>query len=374
MKISEALEELLVDLECENRTQKTLDNYKAFIGYFIKYIGDIDVKDITIKQCKLYIQNLKRIEKQNGKKLSLNTIQTYVRHLRRFLNYLYQEEYTDIDFMRKVKLPKGIQRTKEVLTDNEMLLIFGILNGYLFYERNLAIIALLHDTGIRKQELVNLNLSDLNMDNRYIKVLGKGNKERLVNFGIRTKKCLSVYLKKRKYNKDNALFVDKFQNRIGDGSLRRLQRNIKHDTGIERFNWHLLRHTFGTRWILEGKNAFALQVMLGHSDISVTQAYVHIAGHYQVMGIELHSVDIILQQVQMRTDVLSKAILKNLRNNINDNNEIKGIAYDKKRNKWRAYITYRRHFYHIGYYDNMDDAIQAREQKQNKILQEFANA
>lgn len=148
--------------------------------------------------------------------------------------------------------------------------------------RNIAMIHFLYSTGLRVSELVGLTLSACNMNACFVRIRGKGGKERLVPFGTSTKTHLENYFEKSRPNilkgkKSNHLFVT---NRGGPMTRLRFWQIIKemaYTTGISsNISPHMLRHSFATHLLTHGADLRAVQLMLGHSDIATTQIYTHI--------------------------------------------------------------------------------------------------
>ena len=126
---------------------------------------------------------------------SSHTVNNRVRALRSFFNWLYEEDITECHLLKKVKPPKTRRKVIEILTDEEIERIFASINpNTVLGARNTAIYSLMLDTGLRLTEVVTLKYQDVHLDSRYVKVLGKGDKERIVAFGANCRKALSNYV------------------------------------------------------------------------------------------------------------------------------------------------------------------------------------
>jgi len=147
--------------------------------------------------------------------------------------------------------------------------------------RNYAMILMFLDTGIRRSELINLNLRDIDLASRSLRVIGKGNKERIVYLGRVAAKALREWLSKRGFREyDDGTFItragDRLKLRYIDKLMERIAKKAK-ITGV-RCSPHTLRHTFATNYIRNGGDPFSLQQLLGHSDIKTVMIYVHMGG------------------------------------------------------------------------------------------------
>jgi integrase/recombinase XerC len=150
--------------------------------------------------------------------------------------------------------------------------------------RDRALLELLYATGMRVSELTGLNVDDLDMQERVVRVLGKGNKERLVPFGRHAQKALQLYfpvreglLSRSRRPAPEALFLNRLGGRLSDRSVRRLvDRAIVRAGVLHDISPHVLRHTFATHLLREGADLRCIQELLGHSSLSTTQGYTHV--------------------------------------------------------------------------------------------------
>ena len=138
-------------------------------------------------------------------------------------------------------------------------------------------------SGMRLEEMTNLTLRDIDFNEKSIKVLGKGGKERYANFDAKTEKLLVEYLKLiKKYpllksNLDNNLFVDKEEKSLSRNKIQYIVMNNLKGLSVSSFGPHTLRHSFATHLINEGVSISAIQSLLGHSKLSSTQIYTHVS-------------------------------------------------------------------------------------------------
>jgi site-specific recombinase XerD len=279
--LSEALKAFLIQKEVDGRSKRTIGFYEGKIEMFIGFVGDKPVKDLTIQDGQNFVLRQASRPRYEGHKfkkpqtepMSRPTLRGYVRAIKVWASYLFDEGYTKTNVFAKIRLPKDTQRVVDVLSEDEIKRLFEGVNPNTFHgARMFAILSLLLDTGMRVGELERIAFDDIDFRQSRVKVTGKGDKERLVPFGVTTSKAiLRWYNQHREEDGDKRLFQTN-QHNI-NGSMKRL--GIK--VGIPRLHPHLTRHTFAVRWLRGGGDVFALQQVLGHSDISVTRVYISLA-------------------------------------------------------------------------------------------------
>ena len=159
-----------------------------------------------------------------------------------------------------------------------------------------ALFLLLLDTGIRASELCGLTLGNVHFGECYMKVRGKGNKERIVPFGLSTKKALMSYL--RGYRQkvapegEQAVFLSIDGVPLRYAGLAQAIRRLGETSQVDRLHPHLFRHTFAVRYLMNGGDIMTLRLILGHTTLEVTQMYMHLAdSHIQVQHSKFSPVD-----------------------------------------------------------------------------------
>ncbi len=144
--------------------------------------------------------------------------------------------------------------------------------------RNRAIIELLYGTGIRASELVNINIIDLDLEQRLLRVFGKGKKERILPIGRKAYEWLKRYLDEDRGYEEGAIFLSKSGKRLGQRDLQRIvKRYISSVASLHQMSPHTLRHTFATHLLNRGADLRAIQELLGHESLSTTQIYTHMS-------------------------------------------------------------------------------------------------
>ena len=246
------------------------------------------LKDLGLRESRQFILYIQERPGLRGP-ASTHTVNNRVRALRSFFNWLYHRGYTEWHRLENLKVPKVRQQGIEILTDEEIEKILSCMNpNTILGGRNTAIFSLMLDTGLRLSEVVTLKCHNVHLDSRYVKVLGKGDKERIVTFGSKCHRILRNYMQHLRIENSEeeadafSLSADAFFLSI-DGypltpdGLRSLTERVSKRAGVPRLHPHLMRHTYATRFLLNGGNVFLLQQNLGHTTLSMVQRYVHIA-------------------------------------------------------------------------------------------------
>ena len=272
MDIKHALEDFLLEQQFRGNSKKTVQYYETSINIFIRFAGaDTEMDSIQIPLLRKYHAEL------TEKGLSSNTIQTYIRALRAFFSWCFEQEYMSKNLSEKFKLPKAQRKTIDVLTDTEIKRLFSVFNvKYLIHLRNYCICALMVDSGLRMEEVVTLELSMLKVADGFAIVNGKGNKQRIVPLGINTRRMLMRYLARRPaIAETDRIFLMSNLKPITINSVKQLFRKLKKKADIPRVRAHLLRHTFATRYLENGGDIYSLQQILGHESLEMVKKYIH---------------------------------------------------------------------------------------------------
>lgn len=214
-----------------------------------------------------------------GKKSSKKSTSRKLASIRTFFEFLMREGVIRKNSAKLVPTPKGEKRLPAFLTVDEMfrLIETAETKGVLGL-RDKAILELLYSSGIRVSELVGINLSNIDLTSSLVKVLGKGNKERIVPLGSKAQEAIRQFIEKRYelHSKGDSLFVNSRGGRLTTRSVGRIVKKYSIISGIPKnVSPHVLRHTFATHLLGSGADLRAIQEMLGHSSLSTTQRYTH---------------------------------------------------------------------------------------------------
>ena len=286
MKIKEAINLFLEYLEIERgRSKKTVSNYKRYLSKFLKFSKDflnkpeknLKVKDINlnlIRKFRLYLVS---------KEIKKKTQSYYLIALRNFFKYLVKQDIQCV-LPEKIELPKNENYEIKVISFEELERLLNAPKGNsLKILRDKAIMELIFSCGLRVSELCTLNRDQINLNLDEFPTKGKGGKIRLVFLSKYAKNALKKYLEARK-DICQALFVT-FSGKKSPKNFRRItprtvQRIIEYwrkKAGIvKKVTPHTLRHMFATDLLQNGADLRAIQMLLGHSNISTTQIYTHL--------------------------------------------------------------------------------------------------
>jgi len=263
-KLTDAIQEFLFNLRLENRSPKTLSYYSQHLGYFLRQPLPDYVHEITPQHIKDYLQS------KQGKVYMMHG--SY-RALRSFFNWSIREGYYGEDNpVLKTKAPKLPQKAVSIIGPDDFKKLVKFCNDKFIGRRDKAIILILYDTGIRLQELAGLKVSDIDLGNGLLKVLGKGNKERMVRIGRITIKALWYYLKVRA-NPRQELWLTEERRPIQADGIAQSIRKIGKLAGMTSLGPHRFRHSFAVNFLRNGGDPFSLQILLGHSDLEMVRHY-----------------------------------------------------------------------------------------------------
>ena len=269
----------------DGKSPRTVEWYNQALDIFTEWLTEEGMSnrldDIGEDEVRLFVLHLQRRKGLWGD-ASSHTVNNRVRALRAFFNWLYRQGYTECHRLENLKPPKVRQKEIEILTDEEIERVFASVNpNTAMGARNTAIYSLMLDTGLRLNEVATLRYKDVHLEGRYVKVLGKGDKERIVAFGANCLKALSNYANHYRMENEEQkadtffLCIDGYG--MTPDALRSLTERLSKAAGVPRLHPHLMRHTYATRFLLNGGNVFLLQQNLGHTTLAMVQRYVHIA-------------------------------------------------------------------------------------------------
>ncbi len=274
------IEEFLNYLSVERGLAKnTLEAYGRDLAKYREFLKKEKAgawKEITSQRILKYLLSLRE------RKLSSRSIARNLVAIRVFYKFLVQEGYLKEDPLSNLESPKIESKLPRVLTtlEVEKLLKEPSLGSDLGM-RDKAILELLYATGMRASELISLKISDLHLEETYLRCLGKASKERVVPLGLPAVRISKRYIKEArpslvKKEGFTYLFSNRFGGRLSRQGLWKIIKKYGKKAGIKKITPHTLRHSFATHLLQRGANLRAIQEMLGHRDISTTQIYTHL--------------------------------------------------------------------------------------------------
>ena len=258
------IDDFIAAKRIEGRSDKTLEYYKSVIEKTVDGIGK-PVKNITTDDLRKYLSDYQ--ERKGSSKVTIDNMR---RILSSFFGWLEDEELIIKSPVRRIHKVKASKVIKETYTDEELERMRDSCEEI----RDVALIDFLASTGMRVGELVQLNIADIDFEERECTVLGKGDKERIVYFDVRSKLHLKQYIEARN-DDDPALFVslNAPHNRLEIGGVESRLRKIGKDLGIDNVHPHRFRRTLATVAIDKGMPIEQLQQLLGHQRIDTTLQY-----------------------------------------------------------------------------------------------------
>ena len=263
-------------LENEKKlSENTLQSYKRDLKQFRRYIEACEVPYIRVKEedIKDYIRELQ----ENGKKPS--SISRCIASIRSFYQFVLKRKKVKIDPTANIQAPKIEKRVPSVLTSKEVELLLDQPKDIdLKGTRDKAMLEFAYATGMRVTEIISLNVEDVNLEEGYV-TCHSGNKQRTIPLGTMALNALSEYMQDArdimiKDEDEKALFVNVNGKRLTRQGFWKIIKYYKEQAHITKdITPHVLRHSFATHLLQNGADLKAIQMMLGHSDISSTQVY-----------------------------------------------------------------------------------------------------
>jgi len=278
-RIKIAAKEFYKYLELEKgaslNTQKA---YKGDIKDFINFIQNSSFETIDHNAIRAYIVSIYKTIRKSSLARKVSSIKVFFR-------FMKKKRYIDENTALIIKNPKIEKHLPKFYTIDEMFHFLDYLpkEGWLNI-RNRAIFELMYSTGMRAQEVLNLNTEDLHIDGMWVKAKGKGGKERVLPFGNKAKLAIEEYLESKKnipvgsHVSKGPLFINNHGTRLSYRGLLRIMK--KHQINAHLFKdlaLHGIRHSFATHMLDSGADLRSIQELLGHSKLSTTQKYTHIS-------------------------------------------------------------------------------------------------
>src|SRR3989304_3677958 len=262
----------------KNYSAHTFDAYKKDLFSFSDFLKSEQKEKITPDSIRRKdIKNYLIYLSQKG--FDPASIQRKLSTLRSFFKYLQRKLKVKTNPASSLEAPKRKKRLPRALSWPQ---VKSLLEPSLYQKekeglRDRAILELLYNTGLRLAEISSLKRGDIDFQAGEIKVLGKGNKERIVPIGENAAKILTGYLDS-KNSKDDFIFSNKYREKLGRRGIARVVKKFGAKVIEEKkFSPHVLRHSFATHLLDEGANLLAVKEMLGHEKLSTTQIYAHVS-------------------------------------------------------------------------------------------------
>ena len=282
MKWLNALKDYKLYLKIERGLSKnSIDNYALDVKKLIAYLEDNDINQspLTIKT-----EVLQQFNYEIAKVVNERTQSRILSGLRSFFSFLIFEDYRVSNPLDLIESPKIGRKLPDTLSEFEIDKLIGAIDlSTPEGERNRAILETLYGCGLRVSELTNLKMSDLFFDEGFIKVTGKGDKQRFVPILKNTQKFINIYVNeirthlKIQPGHNDTLFLNRRGKQLSRAMIFTIIKQLAEKIGLKKsISPHTFRHSFATHLLQNNADLRSIQMMLGHESITTTEIYVHL--------------------------------------------------------------------------------------------------
>jgi integrase/recombinase XerD len=262
-------------------SKNTIENYGFDIERLCLFL---EVNKIEVSPLKITDETIQQFIYQVSKELNPRSQARIISGLKSFFNYLVFEDYRNDNPLELIETPKTGRKLPDTLAVQEIDMLIGAIDlSSNEGERNRAMLETLYGCGLRVSELVSLKISDLFFDEGFIKITGKGNKERFVPIGRLTQKYIQLYQNEVRGNLtikkgcEDTLFLNRRGNQLTRAMIFTIIKDLAVKIGLKKnISPHTLRHSFATHLLENGADLRSIQLMLGHESITTTEIYVHL--------------------------------------------------------------------------------------------------
>ncbi|TBW25760.1 site-specific tyrosine recombinase XerD [Gramella sp. KN1008] len=259
----------------------SIENYSMDV---IKLINYLKVNEIEVSPVRISDKTIQEFIYDASKSLNARSQSRLISGLRSFFSYLVFEDYRKDNPLDLMESPKIGRKLPDTISIEEVDMIIAAIDlSKNEGERNRAIIETLYGCGLRVSELIDLRISDLYFNEGFIKVTGKGDKQRFVPISEYTIKFINIYKDQVRIHQDikpeatDTLFLNRRGNKLTRAMIFTIVRRLTEAAGIKKkISPHTFRHSFATHLLKNGADLRAIQQMLGHESITTTEVYVHV--------------------------------------------------------------------------------------------------
>lgn len=277
MKINYAIKDYLFNLETnEGKAEKTIKSYLNDLNIYSAFLNKLNIDDVE-KIDDGVIRSFIVTSSKKYANSSLNRLKVSVRSFHRYLNFKYDIKDPTIN----IQVSKSIKRLPIYCTKDEIEKIMSVFTNSNEDIFNKCILETIYGCGLRVSECTDLKISQVNLNDGFLKILGKGNKERIIPIPKRTKEIMNYYFNSIRplwlKTSNNHFFINKFSKEIYPRYVEKMLHNIINLAGVNKnITPHKLRHSYATHLLEGGADLRSIQELLGHSDISTTEIYTHV--------------------------------------------------------------------------------------------------
>ena len=282
MKWNDALKDFALYLKIERGMSiHTVNNYTFDVQKLVLYL---ETHEMQLNPLQITTEHVQGFIYEMAKELNPRTQSRLISGLRSFYDYLIFESYCESNPLERIEAPKIGRKLPDTLSVKDIDLIVAAVDlSKPQGERNRAIIETLYSCGLRVSELTELKISDLFFEEGFIKVTGKGNKQRFVPIGPLTQKYINLYKEPRPRQIkietafNDTLFLNRRGKQLSRAMIFTIVKTLGAKAGIEKnISPHTFRHSFATHLLENGADLRAIQMMLGHESITTTEIYMHV--------------------------------------------------------------------------------------------------
>ena len=275
-------------------SNNTIESYSRDLQKLISYL---ETNDIRISPEKIKKELLLQFIYQTAKTSNPKSQARLISGLRNFFDYLVFEKYREENPTELIETPKTGRKLPDTLSLEEIDQIIGIIDlSHPQGERNKTLLETLYSCGLRVTELISLKISDLFFDEGFIRVIGKGDKQRYVPISYETQELINIYIKYIRCHTlpstgyEDTLFLNRRGKQLTRNMIFTIIKTLTLEAGIEKkISPHTFRHSFATHLLERGADLRAIQQMLGHESITTTEIYMHLdKSHLKKVVEEFH--------------------------------------------------------------------------------------
>jgi len=272
-------------------TKNSIENYVFDVQRLCRFLQE---NQMDISPVKISDQEIQHFIYEVAKEINPRSQSRLISGLKSFFNYLIFEDYRQTNPLELIETPKTGRKLPDVLSlediDNLIAAIWFEPDNperLLLAHRNKAMLETLYSCGLRVSELTTLKISDLFFDEGFIKISGKGNKQRFVPISQTTQKCIELYLKtcrseiKTQKGFEDLLFLNRRGKSLTRSMIFKIIKDLAREINLQKtISPHTFRHSFATHLLENGADLRSIQVMLGHESITTTEVYMHLDRKY----------------------------------------------------------------------------------------------
>ena len=282
MKWSPALNDFQHYLKIERGlSQNTVQSYRLDVQKLMRYL---QTHSITADPVDIKVELIQKFLYELAKNTNARTQSRVISGLRSFFDYLVYDNYRKSNPLEQIEAPKIGRKLPDTISVLEIDKIVAAIDlSKPLGERNRAIIETLYSCGLRVSELTHLKISDLFFEEGFLKVTGKGDKQRFVPIGVNTQKFINLYrqhwrsLIEIDIEHKDTLFLNQRGKQLTRAMIFTIVKKLAEKAGIQKsISPHTFRHSFATHLLENGADLRAIQMMLGHESITTTEIYMHL--------------------------------------------------------------------------------------------------